>query len=65
VSPASTWAVALAARAAGADGARAIQLGIESDPEPPYPAGSPHRTPRHVHGFVRDQPRARMETSTV
>ena len=50
VSPASTWALALAGRIAGDEVAQAIQLMIEYDPQPPYDAGSPDRAPA---GIVR------------
>src|SRR5215470_653077 len=35
----------LAARIAGDDMARAIQLGIEYDPDPPFDTGAPHKSP--------------------
>ncbi|WP_020502017.1 DJ-1/PfpI family protein [Sciscionella marina] len=38
----------LAARIAGEDAARAIQLGIEYDPRPPFDAGSPHTAPAEI-----------------
>src|SRR5919108_2751059 len=38
----------LAQRIAGDDVAKAIQLGIEYDPQPPFDAGSPDRAPKHV-----------------
>lgn len=44
----------LAARIAGDDVARAIQLGIEYDPDPPFDAGSPKKAPPHVVQLVRD-----------
>jgi transcriptional regulator GlxA family with amidase domain len=39
---------------AGADVARAIQLGIEYDPRPPFDSGSPSTAPRHVHALVTE-----------
>ncbi len=45
--------VALAAVIAGEDTARAIQLGIEYDPQPPFDAGSPRTAPAPVVELVR------------
>lgn len=45
--------LALAGRVAGDDVARAIQLTIEYDPEPPYDAGSPEKAPEEAVAFVR------------
>jgi transcriptional regulator GlxA family with amidase domain len=47
----------LAARIAGDDVARAIQLGIEYDPQPPFDAGAPAKAPEHVVAFLRDRSR--------
>ena len=48
-------ALALAARIAGDDHARAIQLRLEYDPQPPFDAGSPGKAPAHVVAMVRDR----------
>lgn len=45
VSAGIDMALGLAAMVAGDDVARAIQLGIEYDPEPPFDAGSPEKAP--------------------
>jgi transcriptional regulator GlxA family with amidase domain len=45
VSAGIDMALSLAGRIGGADLARAIQLGIEYDPQPPYTAGSPRTAP--------------------
>jgi putative intracellular protease/amidase len=44
----------LAAKIAGEDVARAIQLAIEYDPQPPYDAGSPATAPKEIVASVRD-----------
>jgi transcriptional regulator GlxA family with amidase domain len=48
VSSGIDMALVLAARVAGDDVARAIQLSIEYDPEPPFDAGSPFTAPDHL-----------------
>ena len=48
VSSGLDMALVLAARLAGDDVARAIQLSIEYDPAPPFDAGSPFTAPDHV-----------------
>ena len=48
VSAGIDMALTLAARIAGEDVARAIQLGIEYDPQPPFDAGSVDKAPEHV-----------------
>jgi transcriptional regulator GlxA family with amidase domain len=53
VSAGIDMALALAARLAGDDVARAIQLGIEYDPAPPFDAGSPAKAPPHIVAAVR------------
>jgi len=45
VSAGIDMALALVARIAGDDAARAAQLGIEYDPHPPFSAGSPDTAP--------------------
>jgi transcriptional regulator GlxA family with amidase domain len=52
VSAGIDMALALAARLAGEDVARAIQLGIEYDPAPPFDAGSPAKAPPHLVAMV-------------
>jgi putative intracellular protease/amidase len=44
----------LAAEVAGEDVAKAIQLGIEYDPSPPFDAGSPEKAPAPLVDFVRN-----------
>ena len=46
-------ALTLAGRIAGDDVARAIQLGIEYDPEPPFDAGSPTKAGPAIVELVR------------
>jgi len=53
VSAGIDMALRLVARIGGDDLARAIQLGIEYDPEPPFDAGSPRKAPPHVLELVR------------
>lgn len=48
VSSGIDMALTLAARIAGDDVARAIQLRIEYDPEPPFDAGSTAKAPAHI-----------------
>ncbi|HYZ94064.1 MAG TPA: DJ-1/PfpI family protein [Actinomycetota bacterium] len=43
----------LAARVAGEDFARGIQLGIEYDPQPPFDAGSPDKAPPELVEVLR------------
>jgi transcriptional regulator GlxA family with amidase domain len=43
----------LAARLAGDDAAKAIQLAIEYDPQPPFDCGAPSKAPADVVAFVR------------
>jgi cyclohexyl-isocyanide hydratase len=52
------FALRIVARIAGDEVAQSIQLGIEYDPEPPFPSGHPDRAPeairrRVVDGFVK------------
>ena len=53
-------ALALAARLASPDVARAIQLGIEYDPEPPFDSGSVAKAPPEIVERVRATITARM-----
>ena len=46
-------ALALAGRLAGDDVARAIQLGIEYDPQPPYDTGAPGKVEQPIRELVR------------
>jgi transcriptional regulator GlxA family with amidase domain len=46
-------ALALAARLAGDDVAKAIQLGIEYDPEPPFDSGSPEKAAPELVTLIR------------
>jgi putative intracellular protease/amidase len=46
----------LAARLAGEDVAKAIQLAIEYDPEPPFDSGSPAKADNATIARVRDRP---------
>jgi transcriptional regulator GlxA family with amidase domain len=59
VSAGIDMALALAARLAGDDIAKAIQLGIEYDPEPPFDAGSPDKAPAPIVAAVEARLRAR------
>lgn len=53
VSAGIDMALRLARRIAGDDFARAIQLGIEYDPDPPFDAGSPEKHPPEMVEVVR------------
>jgi putative intracellular protease/amidase len=53
VSAGIDMALTLAALIAGDDVARALQLGAEYDPAPPFDAGSPEKAPAHVVAMVR------------
>lgn len=53
VSSGIDMALTLAARIAGDDVARAIQLGIEYDPQPPFDAGSLEKAPPEIVELVR------------
>jgi putative intracellular protease/amidase len=53
VSSGIDMALRLAARVAGDDVARGIQLALEYDPQPPFDAGSPRKAPAHVIELVR------------
>jgi len=44
----------LAAKIIGPEGAQAIQLGIEYDPQPPFDAGSTEKAPPEIVEFVRN-----------
>ena len=49
----------LAARIAGPEVAKAIQLGIGYDPQPPFAAGSPEKAPTEIVELVRGLAAAR------
>lgn len=53
VSAGIDMALTLAARVAGEDVAKALQLGIEYDPAPPFDAGSPDKAPEPIVELVR------------
>jgi putative intracellular protease/amidase len=53
VSSGIDMALQLAARVAGEDVAKAIQLGIEYDPDPPFDAGSPEKAPPELVEALR------------
>jgi putative intracellular protease/amidase len=54
VSSGIDMALTLAARVAGDDVAKAIQLGIEYDPEPPFDAGAPHKATPELVELIRN-----------
>ena len=53
VSAGIDMALTLVAQIAGDDVARAIQLGIEYDPQPPFDAGSPRTAPSAIVELLR------------
>ena len=57
VSAGIDMALALGARIAGEDVAKAIQLGIEYDPQPPFHAGSPETAPPEIVELLRARSR--------
>lgn len=58
VSAGIDMALALAARIAGEKAARAIQLGIEYDPDPPFDSGSPEKAGPELVELVRKAQRS-------
>ena len=52
VSAGIDMALVLLSEELGEDFARAIQLAIEYDPDPPFDSGSPHKAPAHVLELV-------------
>jgi transcriptional regulator GlxA family with amidase domain len=54
VSAGIDMAITLVARIAGDDVAKAIQLGIEYDPQPPFDSGSPRTAPASIVDLVRN-----------
>jgi transcriptional regulator GlxA family with amidase domain len=61
VSAGIDMALTLAAEMAGEQVAKAIQLGIEYDPQPPFDAGSPHRAPKEIVELLRERSRFSSE----
>jgi putative intracellular protease/amidase len=57
VSSGIDMALALTGRVAGDAVAKAIQLSIEYDPQPPYDTGSPGKAPRELVGRLRERSR--------
>jgi hypothetical protein len=55
VSSGIDMALAFAARIAGEDMARAIQLGIEYDPEPPFDGGSVAKASPEIIALARER----------
>jgi transcriptional regulator GlxA family with amidase domain len=53
VSSGLDMALALAAEVIGEDGAKAIQLGIEYDPAPPFDSGSPEKADPELVELIR------------
>jgi transcriptional regulator GlxA family with amidase domain len=63
VSAGIDMALTLAARLIGEDGARAIQLGIEYDPQPPFDAGSVEKADPALVDVIRTAVAAREAAS--
>ena len=63
VSAGIDMALRLAQRIAGDDLARAIQLGIEYDPDPPFDCGAPEKAPAAVVELVRQASTARAQAA--
>ncbi|HWI72615.1 MAG TPA: DJ-1/PfpI family protein [Baekduia sp.] len=63
VSAGIDMALTLAARLIGEDGAKAIQLGIEYDPQPPFDAGSVEKSDPKLVNAIRDAVAAREAAS--
>ncbi len=61
VSAGIDMALTLAAQIAGDDIAKAIQLGIEYDPDPPFDAGSPEKAGPDLTGLIRGLESASIE----
>ncbi|WP_341685685.1 DJ-1/PfpI family protein [Limnohabitans sp.] len=57
------FGLTLAAKLRSPDYAKAIQLYLEYDPQPPYNAGSPEKAPRVVRDFLTDMFAGMRETS--
>jgi transcriptional regulator GlxA family with amidase domain len=65
VSAGIDMALVLAARLTNDDVAKAIQLGIEYDPQPPFDTGSPAKAPEQIQELVRMAQRAEEQTMTA
>jgi putative intracellular protease/amidase len=65
VSSGIDMALVLAARIAGEDVAKAIQLGIEYDPQPPFDCGSPAKAPEPLRELVRRASAAQAQASST
>jgi putative intracellular protease/amidase len=65
VSSGIDMALVLAARIAGDDVARAIQLALEYDPQPPFDAGAPAKAPAPIVDAVRAGVARREERSAA
>ena len=63
VSSGIDMALRLVAAEAGDDAARAIQLAIEYDPEPPFDSGSPDKAPAHLVQAARAKAAARRRSA--
>jgi transcriptional regulator GlxA family with amidase domain len=61
VSAGIDMALMLASRITNDDVAKAIQLGIEYDPQPPFDTGSPAKAPEQIQELVRMAQRAEAE----
>jgi transcriptional regulator GlxA family with amidase domain len=62
VSSGIDMALTLIAEIAGEDVAKAVQLGIEYDPQPPFDAGSPEKAPPAIVEFIRELERGAPAT---
>jgi transcriptional regulator GlxA family with amidase domain len=62
VSSGIDMALWLAAQVAGEDVAKAIQLAIEYDPQPPFDAGSPRKAPPAIVDMLRNSSRFAEQT---
>jgi len=65
VSSGIDMALVLVQRIAGDDVAKAIQLGIEYDPQPPFDAGSEAKAPEHVVQLVRELARQEAQEAAA
>jgi transcriptional regulator GlxA family with amidase domain len=63
VSAGIDMALMLAARITNDDVAKAIQLGIEYDPQPPFDTGSPAKAPEQIQELVRMAQRSEEQTA--
>jgi putative intracellular protease/amidase len=65
VSAGIDMALTLAASIAGESVAKAIQLGIEYDPQPPFDAGSPRNAPAEIVTLLRSRSRFEAEPQSA